>query len=467
MATLCNTSVGLSRGTARIWLEGTKLERGGFLPGTSYNRSIQQDKIILTAVSDGGGDYVVSKRIKNELIKPIIDMKTKEIDSTFCNVGDEIRVFIRGGVIIISESLQSAAVAERIERILNKLDANHELRISSCYHGAGILDRAVHDGFALAGIKTKLAVAIEIDPGYLDCSMRNNKEIWDDKTIAVESDVTKVDFINSAPVLSEGVVMGIPCTSASRAGRAKKGLTFAEEDSKAGGLIFESLNFIVKSNPAFVLIENVPEYASTASAAMLRSVLRSLKYTFSESVFAGSEFGVLENRKRWVFVAVSEGLNDFVDFFNVDELVGGLESKVGTLGDVMEEVPDDSPAWKAFDYLAKKEVRDIEAGKGFRRQLLGRAATSVGTVGRLYNKCRSTEPFVQSESNPALSRLLTVKEHAAIKGIPLALVNNMPVGQQHECLGQAIIYPQFVAVGEFLANHLAMISSSRTIQKAA
>lgn len=80
MATLCNTSVGLSRGTARIWLEGTKLERGGFLPGTSYNRSIQQDKIILTAVSDGGGDYVVSKRIKNELIKPIIDMKTKEID---------------------------------------------------------------------------------------------------------------------------------------------------------------------------------------------------------------------------------------------------------------------------------------------------------------------------------------------------------------------------------------------------
>ena len=43
----------------------------------------------------------------------------------------------------------------------------------------------------------------------------------------------------------------------------------------------------------------------------------------------------------------------------------------------------------------------------------------------------------------------------------------MPVGQQHECLGQAIIYPQFVAVGEFLANHLAMISSSRTIQKAA
>lgn len=51
-------------------------------------------------------------------------------------------------------------------------------------------------------------------------------------------------------------------------------------------------------------------------------------------------------------------------------------------------------------------------------------------------------------------RLLTPREHAQVKGIPECLIEGLPATTAHELLGQSIIYPAFVAVGELVASAL-------------
>ncbi len=50
-------------------------------------------------------------------------------------------------------------------------------------------------------------------------------------------------------------------------------------------------------------------------------------------------------------------------------------------------------------------------------QIVNVESGQVGTIGKGYSKNRATEPKVSHPTNPDLLRLLTVGEHAAVKGI--------------------------------------------------
>ena len=62
---------------------------------------------------------------------------------------------------------------------------------------------------------------------------------------------------------------------------------------------------------------------------------------------------------------------------------------------------------------------------------------NVGTIGRHYNKRRSTEPFIVRDGG--WERLLTTKEHAAVKGIPFSLIEGQLNTVAHEGLGHSIL----------------------------
>lgn len=125
-----------------------------------------------------------------------------------------------------------------------------------------------------------------------------------------------------------------------------------------------------------------------------------------------------------------------------------------TVADILEDVPLDSPMWKSYDYLEAKQVRDSEAGKGFKRQLVTAQDTSYGTIGRGYQKARSTEPFLLHPTDPTLSRLFTPGEHAAGKGIPVSVIAGVAATTAHEILGQSVIYPKFEAIGYAIGSFL-------------
>lgn len=448
MSTIINTRLGEHRGRKRIWIEGRKLAREGYQPGMKYDASVDADRVVLRVAAEGR--YTISRRKRGGAVLPIIDLGAHAIAEAFDGVA-MLRVAIKRGCIVITAHADTARAKRRVQRLREKVATGKALDVVSLFHGGGVLDKAIHAGLAAEGVKTRLAAVVEQESAYLEASMANNPELWDGHSVAVHSPIEAVHF-HGAPEC-DILTAGIPCTGASKAGRSKNKLTYAEDHGSAGALFFFFLEAVQALNPAVVVVENVPEYAHTASMSVIRSVLATLSYRVQEREVEGGAFGCLESRRRLCVVAVAEGLPE-VDLAKVT----ADRQKEPTLGDVLDDVPPESERWKTFSYLADKAQRDAAAGKGFARQLLTAAATSCGTIGRHYAKCRSTEPFLLHPSGDGRSRLLTPAEHARVKGIPEAVVAGLSDTVAHQVLGQSVIFPAFRALGRLLGHYMGQLA---------
>jgi DNA (cytosine-5)-methyltransferase 1 len=193
----------------------------------------------------------------------------------------------------------------------------------------------------------------------------------------------------------------------------------------------------------------VPEYADSASADLIRRRLGRWGYELHEEVVEGLAWS-LENRRRWILVAVTEGL-----VLDLGQLLQETGDRPATLGEVLDEVPLDDPSWRTFAHLARKETRDLAKGNGFVQQLVDPSSTRVPTMRRGYQKGGSTDPRLVHPSRPGYSRLLTPAEHARIKGIPPVLVEGLSAKRAHQVLGQSVIAPKFVAIGQLLGEAVA------------
>jgi DNA (cytosine-5)-methyltransferase 1 len=453
MSTIINTKLADHKGYKRLWMEGAKLTREGYRPGMRYDLEIKDTQVCLRICDSG--KYKISKRERNGNVSPIIDLTAKELADIFDGI-EMLRVAIKAGTIIVSAHHQHQQVKERVGRLLDKVTTGKPLKVCSLFHGGGILDKAVHQGLSEAGIASKLAIAVEIEGKYLDSSLRNNPELWDEDSLVVESPVQHVNLSRNPPQV-DLLMGGIPCTGASKSGRSKNRLEFAESHEAAGAMFFTFLEFAKVLNPAMILIENVKDYLNTASMAVIRSVLATLGYQLHERVLDGCEFGVLEKRERLCVIAISEG----VQGFDLDA-VHPVRQKESCLGDILEDVAHDSPRWKSYTYLADKEERDKKAGKGFARQLLSEASESCGTIGRGYNKVRSTEPQLVHPTNPDLTRLFTPSEHCRVKGIPESVISGLSDTVAHEVLGQSVIFPMFQAVAKELGISISQWAMKAT-----
>ncbi len=445
MTTVINTTIGEAKGgVARLWLEGQKLVHAGVKVGAKYLlRSNEASKRLeLVPVSSEAleaGSFTVSKRERNGVVTPLLEVRT-DLLKTFFEGCEKVRVAIRSGRIVVTALQVDLKIKERVERIKRKLTEKVALAKGSLYHGSGIIDKALHSGLLVAGVASFIQVGVELDSNYLDASLRNNPELWTEDSIAINTDIRDLTLAGDVPQL-DVLTAGIPCTGASRSGRAKNKIQNAEEHSSAGTLFIDFLDFVKASNPAICVIENVPEYLDSVSMTVIRSVMTSLGYVLHETVFNGAAFGVLEDRKRMVVVAITKGLGEGFTFPTPTDV------KPVKVGDILDEIPLDSPRWKSYEYLAAKEERDIADGKGFKRQLVTVDSKTVGTLGRGYFKGRSTEPFLKHPTDPELSRLFTATEHARLKGIPPSMVDGLSETIAHEVLGQSVVYPVFQAVG--------------------
>ena len=450
MTTIVNTHVGISRGKKRIYFEGVKLEREGFKPGMRFDVTNVNDQLNLT-FSDIG-KYKVSRR-KNRVNgheSPVIDITAAEMAQLF-DENDKVKVIIKEGVVLVSAHHSGINTFRREDRLLRKLKSDEKLSICSLCHGGGVLDSAFHHGLAKNKVSSSISIAIEIEPKYLESSLRNNAELWDKTSIVCESAVQDVDLdtLNHGEV--DVVIAGIPCVGASKSGISKNKIKFAEEHSTAGAVFFHTLNLICKLNPSIIVIENVPEYANTASMAVIRSVLQGLNYSLQERVIDSSDFGCIEKRKRLAFIAISKG----IDTFNLDRIsTGNTENCPKLIKDILDDVPDDSPRWKSFDYLTEKASRDALNGKGFKRQLLTEDDSKVGVISRGYAKCRSTEPFLVNKKNNTLSRIFTPLEHARLKRVPSKIINGLSETIAHEILGQGVAFSPFYMLAKSLSFSL-------------
>lgn len=440
--------LGQNKGAPRVWLEGTPTERAGFVPGQRYDVEIQGQMVVLQANPDGS--RVVSGKKAGEQSNPVIDINSKALLAMFDGMA-AIRVVVKKDQIYLLPLASEIKKRERFQRLRDKLENGDSLTIGSMSHGGGILSHAIHSGLKQAGIDSKMAFANEIREELLEHAAIHN-DAWSHNTQVLSAPMQEFAFddrgVASIPKV-EVLEMGLPCSGASRAGRSKRGLVHPEAHPEVGHLVVSALVIVSKSNAAVVILENVPEYAQSASADILRNQLRDMGYNTHERVLNGKEWGTLENRNRWCMVAVTDGIA-----FDFDQL-HPPEPSFRTLADVIDQdIGSDDPRWRSFDYLKAKEVRDAAKGNGFGMQVVSPEDESVPTLRKGYHKGGSTDPLLQHPEDPNLLRQFTGVEHARIKEVPEHLVAGLSNTIAHEVLGQGIVYPPFRDVGEHVGNAL-------------
>lgn len=435
------------KGAKRLWLEGLRLAAAGFTPGAHYHMNISREAGTVRLELTDNGKRIVSRKKSGRAIpeyRPVIDLNSRDLDALFGD-SDRVQVVICERTIEVSLHSKDKARQVRESRLKTRLCKGVALAVGSMCAGAGILDHALHTGLADSSIASRLAWAIESEYAYLQAGMENNP-IWGGESVPVHARAEDVEPTLLEPV--DVLVAGLPCTGASKAGRAKNKLRFAEAHESAGTAFIAFLAIVRAANPAAIILENVPEYEHTASMQVIRDVLSDLGYRV-ETRIVDSSLGALENRKRMCMVAMTEGVGfDFV--------LAPTRVRESCLGDVLEDVDENSPTWRECAYLDRKEAMDRAAGKGFRMQVLTPSAKQVGTIGRHYAKWRSTEPLIQHPTTPKLRRLLTPAEHARVKTIPESLVSGLSATTAHQCLGQSVLHCAFVAVGRALGRAFAV-----------
>ncbi|MDO3380406.1 DNA cytosine methyltransferase [Geoalkalibacter halelectricus] len=456
------TKIGQHRSAPRVWLQGRHPESAGFLPTTRFTVEVKKEKGMIALRAVATGERKVSSKEVSGRTVPIIDINSREILSIFEGM-EQIRVIAAKGVIYLLPLATEVRRQERLARLKNKLAKQAPLSVGSVSHGGGVLSLALHQGLAEGHTPSRLAFANDIRGDLLEHAAQANPA-WDSQTIALASPMQELAYdqwamahIPSIDIL-EG---GIPCEGASVSGRSKRGTGCAEEHPLVGHLVAGFLAIIAKVNPSIVIMENVVPYQSTASMWILRHSLRDMGYDVHETILDGAEFNALEHRQRMCLVAVTQGIE-----FDFSALVKPKPTS-RYLGDILENIPEDAPCWSEMGYLKDKEKRDAQAGKGFVMQIVTPDSTKVGTIGKGYNKNRSTEPKVAHPTNPSLLRLLTPREHARCKGIPECLVEGLAATTAHELLGQSIVFDAFHAVGRLIADTLQEWVSLNGQQQAA
>ena len=441
-------AVGKNKGRARVFLESLALGVVGFEPGKTYNRLVDKEKKQVTLEISQNGSYVVCRKEKAGQCIPVIDINSSEALSMFEGM-QAVRVVMMENTILILPLASEVKRQQRLERLQRNLDAGI-VTTAGISFGGGVLDHAAHFGLKEAGIDAQLAVANEIDADLLEHAMQNN-DIWTANTIGLAAPMQEVvqdDAAMSRLPHVDILCAGIPCSGASIAGKSKRGLNMMESHPEVGHLVASALMVINRLQASVLVIENVPEYADTASAHILRSHLRDSGYAVQETVLNAAEFGCLEARTRWFMVSATNGIN--IDLTGLKPLL----TPVRHLSEIMDPIGPDATDWRTFDYLKAKEVRDEQRGNSFSMQVFTPDSTSCATLRKGYAKGGSTDPLLAHPSNPGLLRQFTVNEHARIKDVPAHLVQGLSKTDGHVLLGQGIAYKPvkalFQRIGEAL-----------------
>lgn len=432
-----------NRGKPRIYLEHTEISPSGFQKGDRYDIHLKNGVFRIEANPNG------TRKISGKIHKisgeevPVIDINSAKLLALFDGMS-AIRVMQRKGEIYLLPLATEVRKKERLNRLKYKVQNGIPLEIGSLSHGGGLLSKAVHAGFQAAGIPTQKGFVNEIRPELLDYA--SISEDWSQNTAPLAAPMQELAFDDMAMRIlpkQEGMEMGLPCSGASVAGRAKRQTAKPEDHPEVGHLVVAALMILARANPAFVMFENVIPYSNSASASILRSQLRDLGYVTHETVLKGEDFNALEPRNRWCMVAVTQGMH-----FSWD-MLQKPEKKNVMFSDIADEIPDDSEMWKEMRGLKDKEIRDLAAGKNFRMQIFTADSPKLATITKGYGRVRSTDPKIQHPTNPDLLRQITVPEHAKAMQWPPNIVKGLAKTIAHEVMGQGVLRDPFVA-----ATHL-------------
>ncbi|WP_341744758.1 DNA cytosine methyltransferase [Azonexus hydrophilus] len=282
----------------------------------------------------------------------MLDINSHDLLSMFSGL-ESVRVVVAENRIHILPVASEFRAKKRLEALKATINAGEAVTVGSVASGVGILDMAAHAGFAESGLESKLAFANEIRDDCMEHMAARNPS-FTKETITLTMPLQELMFdtwaLSKLPNVSV-LVGGIPCSGASVAGRAKRKLEHPEDHPEVGHLVVSYIAAVAKFAPAICVLENVPQYATSASMSILRSSLRDLGYEVHEVILDSAEWNMLEHRKRLAMVAVTKGIQ-----FDVEDIQRPVP-RVTSFGEIMEDVDPDHSTWGSIDYLWSKLER--------------------------------------------------------------------------------------------------------------
>jgi DNA (cytosine-5)-methyltransferase 1 len=432
------------RGNPRLWMEGHAPRRAGFLPGLKFVVMPYRNGVLLKI--DETGDRTVSKKeTASGALSPIIDINSS-VDLEPLKGLESVRVVFGEGQVLVTPIASEVRRQRRLARLKERLTSGEPLQTAGIAAGGGVLSHAVHTGLADAGIASSLAAHNEIREDLTDHASVHN-DAFSERTQMLNMPLQELAF--DEEVLRrvgevDIVELGLPCSGASVAGRAKRSLAMPEEHPDVGHLVVGALALLAKLNPSVCIFENVVPYKNSCSAVLIRQQLRDMGYICHEREVFGPDFGELEARTRWTLVAVTKGIDFDVMAMEMPQFAPR------TLGEVLEPPEAVAERWSQMPGLKAKEIRDKEAGKGFMMQIFDGSESQIKTLTKGITKNRSTDPKIKHPTQEGLLRIPTAAEHARCKGVPETLIKGLAQTTAHELLGQGIVYGPF----RHLAKHV-------------
>lgn len=372
------------RGAPRVWLESRRLEPLGFTPGTSLTIEAIADGIRIRPAGSNGPrlcepQHTVSRRRHAGGLRPVIDINSRDHLAPLVDI-HELKIEGHHRDLIIRPTRRACHI--RRQRGLDSF------RVLDCFAGAGTLSAA-----AWGNDHLQIVAGIEIEPRFADLWQHTH-----DQATLIQADIRHVDPRDLPDF--EILLAGIPCTSHSNMGRAKKSLAGKPETGDTGDCFLPVIEIIRQRMPAAILIENVPNYADSLSGALIRQHLQSLGYSLHEHITQPvDQWAEPSNRRRWILVAtLSPG-------FHIQPPDQQHQTPVSRYLDPPgdQDREDAARIAKTIAGLRAHNARHKAQGHGFEMTFLHGHETTVPVIPKSYHKI-NTGPFVNTTHGPRLLR---------------------------------------------------------------
>jgi DNA (cytosine-5)-methyltransferase 1 len=380
MKLLTVTPLGRNRDKSRLWIETRRLEALGFPPGTPFTFEARSEELILRP-SILAENHVSSRRTATGL-RPIIDVANQ---AYLGPLGEFPELKITGWHerLLVTPTRRAAA-------ILRSRHLTPPFRVLEVFAGGGTLTAAVAGNEAYT-----VSAGIEIDPRFAD--------VWQAAHPGAALIQTDIRAVETSDLPEFDVLIGgIPCTSHSNLGRAKKGLAGKPELGDTGDLFIPVLSMVRDRMPAAIVFENVPSFGTSLAGQLLTTHLERLGYhVFTTVLKPNEEWNEIEDRKRWLLVATLERP------FNLR--VPGIPNTtpVSTFLDPPDPIRDEADARRierTIEGLRAHNARHAALGHAFSFTILDGSETLLPVIPKSYHKI-NTGPFVQTRYGLRLLRL--------------------------------------------------------------
>lgn len=256
-------------------------------------------------------------------------------------------------------------------------------------------------------------------------------------------DITKID---AAKVPGHGMLLaGFPCQPFSHAGH-KHGF-----NDTRGTLFFDVARIIEAQLPQTVLLENVKGlrgHDHGRTFARIQEILESMGYVVHSAVLNARDFGLPQNRERFLIVGVHESAVAPEDFrFPIPPRT---PTRLGTILErrVADRYTISDRLWAGH---IRRRAEHGERGNGWGYSMFNRDSTYTSTLSARYYKDGS-EILIEQSGNP---RRLTPREAARLQGFPEDFVIPVSDTQAYRQFGNSVPIPMIQAVVKRLARHIA------------